>query len=143
MRLISLGVTMRPLIPVSLLVMLTVSLSSAGAPHPSPDATQVVNLTAKKYEFDPSTIRVKQGTKIQLKITATDHAHGFKISDVPDGGGKPGLVFASSQDCVRIGEGQSATVEFVAQYPGTYSFRCCVHCGWRHRDMKGEVVVEP
>jgi len=134
---------MRSLFPGSLLLALTVSLSSGAAPHPSPDATRVVNVTAKKYEFDPSTIRVKQGTKVQLKITATDHAHGFKISDVPDGGGKPGLVLVSSQDCVRIDEGQSTTFEFVAQNPGTYSFRCCVHCGWHHRAMKGEVVVEP
>jgi len=134
---------MRSLIPVSLLAVLTVSLSGGATPHPIPDATQVVNLTAKRYEFDPPTIRVKQGTRIQLKITATDHAHGFKISDLPDGGGKPGLVFASSQDCVRIDEGQSATVEFVAQNPGTYSFRCCVHCGWHHRAMTGEEVVEP
>ena len=134
---------MRSLFPGSLLLALTVSLSSGAAPHRSPDATQVVNVTAKKYEFDPSTIRVKQGTKVQLKITPTDHAHGFKISDLPDAGGKPGLVFASSQDCVRIDEGRSTTFEFVAQNPGTYSFRCCVHCGWHHRAMKGEVVVEP
>jgi hypothetical protein len=76
-----------------------------------------VDVTAKKYDFDPSIMRVKQGTKVGLKITAIDHAHGFKISDVPDGGGEPGLALASSQDFVRIDEGQSATVEFVRRIP--------------------------
>ena len=103
---------------------------------------QVITVTAKKYEFDPSPIRVKQGTKVRLDITAVDHAHGFKISPVPEGGGEPGLVFSSPQDCTRIEKGQTATVEFTAQKAGTYSFRCCVVCGFHHHSMKGEVVVE-
>jgi len=110
------------------------------------EGVQVIAVNAKKYEFDPSPIRVKQGTRVQLKITATDHAHGFKIADIADGadpGGKPGLVFSSPQDCRKIEEGKTETVEFVAQTTGTYSFRCCVHCGWHHRGMKGELIVEP
>ncbi len=117
----------------------------ARSSNPSPDDVQVITVTAKKYEFDPSPIRVKQGTKVQLKITAMDHAHGFSIQEVAEGdsSGKPGLVFSSPRGCVKIEEGQTATVEFVAQTPGTYSFRCCVHCGWHHRSMKGEIIVEP
>jgi len=118
---------------------------SASSPAVPAESVQVINMTAKKYEFDPATIHVKQGTKVQIKISATDHAHGLKISEIADGDskGKPGLVFTSGQDCTKVEEGQSATVEFVAQAPGTYSFRCCVHCGWHHRAMKGAVVVEP
>lgn len=128
-----------------LLLAVTLCLGSGGSPLPAPPAegTQVINVTAKKYEFDPSPIRVKQGSRVQLKITASDHVHGFKISDVPEGGGSAGLSFAAGSDCMRIEKGQTATVEFVAQKPGTYSFRCCVHCGWHHRGMKGELVVEP
>ena len=104
--------------------------------------TQVINVTAKRYEFEPATIRVKQGTRVQLKITSTDHAHGFKVNE-SDAQGKPGLVFSAAQDCTKIEEGKTDTVEFVALTPGTYPFRCCVHCGWHHRAMKGEIVVEP
>jgi cytochrome c oxidase subunit 2 len=112
----------------------------------STEGAQVITITAKKYEFDPSPIRVKQGTKVRLSITATDHAHGFKISPFPDGAeksGEPGLVFSSPQDCTKIEKGQTATVEFVAQKAGTYSFRCCVVCGFHHHSMKGELIVEP
>ena len=115
----------------------------ANPPTP-PDDVQVITVTAKKYEFNPSPIRVKQGTKVQLKITAMDHTHGFSVQEVADGDhtGKPGLVF-STRGCQKIEEGQTAMVEFVAQTPGTYPFRCCVHCGWGHRGMKGEIIVEP
>lgn len=143
---------MRSFLLVSLVMAATLALISgtdARRSDLSPAATegvQVIEVTAKKYEFDPSPIRVKQGTRVQLKITATDHAHGFKIADIADGaapGGKPGLVFSSPQDCRKIEEGKTETVEFVAQTAGTYSFRCCVHCGWHHRGMKGELIVEP
>lgn len=111
--------------------------------HPSAGDVHVIAVTAKKYEFDPSPIRVKAGTRVQLKITASDHAHGFSMKDTAEGSDKPGLVFSTPQDCQKIEEGQTATVEFVAQSPGTYSFRCCVHCGWHHKSMKGELIVEP
>ena len=143
---------MRSKLPLLLLIAATLSLASSTIARPSSPSTdstggvQVIEVTAKKYEFDSSPIRVKQGAKVQLKITAKDHAQGFTISELADGaavGSKPGLVFSSPQDCTKIEEGQTATIEFVAQTPGTYSFRCCVHCGWHHRAMKGELIVEP
>jgi heme/copper-type cytochrome/quinol oxidase subunit 2 len=130
----------------------TLALTSstvAGPSNTSPDGTegiQVIDVIAKKYVFDPSPIRVKQGTRVQLKITATDHAHGFRIAEFPEGvdtKGKAGLVFSSPPDCRKIEKGQTATVEFLAQTPGTYPFRCCVRCGWHHRGMKGQLIVEP
>lgn len=134
-----------------LLIAATMSLTGSTIATPSSrsaatEGAQVIVVTAKKYEFDPSPIRVKQGAKVQLKITAKDHTHGFKISEFPEGAdrsAKAGLVFSSAQDCTKIEEGQTATIEFVAQAPGTYSLRCCVHCGWHHRAMKGELIVEP
>lgn len=120
-----------------------VSPNSPGEPA---ENVQAITMTAKKYEFDPSPIRVKAGTRVQLKITAKDHAHGFSIKESPEEGentGKTGLVFSTGRGCQKIEEGQTATVEFVAQLPGTYPFRCCVHCGWHHRSMKGQLIVEP
>jgi cytochrome c oxidase subunit II len=142
---------MKSLLPISLLIAAPLILSGGAAPKtsnrlPVPEGVQTIDLTAKKYEFAPSTIRVKQGTRVQLKIRAIDHAHGFKISEMPDGvdtKGNPGLVFASAQGCTKIEEGKSETVEFIAQTSGTYAFRCCVRCGWHHRGMKGELIVEP
>ena len=143
---------MRFQLQVSILVAATLGLASSIVARPlnmAPGATegaQIIDVSAKKYEFNPSPIRVKQGTRVQLKITATDHVHGFRITEFPDGGdakGKPGLVFSSPQDCRRIEKGQTETIEFVAQTPGKYPFKCCVHCGWEHRAMKGELIVEP
>jgi heme/copper-type cytochrome/quinol oxidase subunit 2 len=106
---------------------------------------QVIDITAKKYEFSPSPVQVKAGTKVQLKITAVDHDHGFKIAAVPDGSeanSKPGLVFALVEDCAQLKKGETTTIEFVAQTRGTYPFRCCRTCGLGHRGMKSQIVVD-
>ena len=106
---------------------------------------QVVELKAKKYEYLGAPVRVKAGTKVQLKITALDHDHGFKITTVPNGaesGAKPGLVFDSPKDCWQLKKGETTTIEFLAQTPGTYPFKCCHVCGMGHHGMKGELIVE-
>ena len=122
------------------------------SPPPSSSAqgqgqeTQVIELTAKKYEYSPSPVHVKPGTKVQLKITATDHDHGFKIATVPDGSepsSKPGLVFVAPQECWQLKKGETTTIEFLAQTPGAYTFKCCHTCGLGHKGMKGQIVVDP
>lgn len=138
------------LAPLSLAAILFVTSGAVSRrPNPSQASTQdvkVIEVSAKKYEFNPSSIHVKQGTKVQLRITATDHTHGFKIGAFSDGSnanGSPGLAFTSPEDCWKIEKGQSATIEFVAQTAGTYSFKCCVRCGLGHSGMKGQLIVDP
>ena len=143
------GVAMRLQLFMPCLMALGVLVLSQSARAGSMNASevpQVIEVTAKKYEFSPSPIHVKKGTTVQLRITAADHVHGFRIVTTKEGGdanGKPGLVVASGEGCQRIEKGQTVTVEFLAQTPGTYPFKCCVHCGWHHRSMRGELIVEP
>jgi cytochrome c oxidase subunit 2 len=108
-------------------------------------SAQVIEVTAKKYEYSALPIHVKSGTKVQLKITATDHDHGFKIATVPDGAepkDTPGLIFTSAQDCWQLKKGETTTIDFLAQTPGTYTFRCCHTSGLGHKGMKGQIVVD-
>ena len=109
------------------------------------DNFQLIEVKAKKYEYLPEPIHVKNGMKIQLKITATDHDHGFSISSVPDGAdanGSAGLVFTSPQECWQLKKSETTTIEFLAESPGTYSFRCCHTCGLGHKSMKGQLIVD-
>jgi cytochrome c oxidase subunit II len=107
---------------------------------------QTIEVSAKKYEYSPAPVHIRRGARVQLKITATDHDHGFKIATLPDGGAAsatPGLSFASAQDCWQLKKGETTTIEFLAQTQGTYTFKCCHTCGLGHRGMKGQIVVEP
>jgi len=105
----------------------------------------VFEMTAKKYDFTPDIVRVKKGTRVQLKIRATDRTHGFRIQLYSDGekqSGDPGLRIAGSENSFRLEQNQERIIEFVAERPGTYTFRCSVFCGMGHRGMSGKIIVE-
>src|SRR5579859_2268084 len=90
-------------------------------------APHEIQMTAKKYEFNPTVITVKKGEHVKLVITATDRDHGFKL------------------DAFKINEhltkGEPATVEFTADKAGEFPFQCSVICGLGHRRMKGKLIV--
>ncbi len=91
-------------------------------------AVTEIKMTAKKYEFSPSRIAVKQGDRVRLVIVATDRDHGIKIE-----------AFHIDQELRR---GEPATVEFTADKAGTFPFECSKFCGLGHKRMKGQLVVE-
>ena len=90
-------------------------------------AEQVVRMTAKKFEYDPSKITLKKGVPVILEITALDRDHGFKV---PELGVRADLK-----------SGQVTRVRIVPDRTGTFEFRCDVFCGSGHEDMSGELVV--
>ncbi len=104
-------------------------ISAALVAQQAAPAVHEIKMTAKKYEFNPEEIRVKQGERVRLLITATDRTHGFEIKDL-------GIK-------VRLEEGKETPVEFVAEKSGEFQFNCSVRCGWRHGSMKGKLIVEP
>ena len=141
------GIAIRTLVPTlsALFAALVFCLPQSSSVVAEDQKVQVIELTAKKYEYSPSPVHVKIGTKVQLRITAVDHDHGFKISAVPDGAvsnGAVGLIFSSAQDCWQLKKGETTTIEFLAQASGTYTFKCCHTCGLGHRGMKSEIVVD-
>jgi cytochrome c oxidase subunit II len=87
-----------------------------------------VAVTAKKFEFEPSTIHVKKGIRVKLVITAEDHDHGFKLD-----------AFHIDQ---LLKKGEATPVAFTPFQAGTFPFECSHFCGLGHKKMKGEIVVE-
>ena len=91
-------------------------------------AVHEIQVTLKKYEFNPGSLRVRKGERVKLVMTAADHDHGFKLDD-----------FDINQ---KIPKGTTVVVEFTADKAGTFQFRCSSVCGIGHRGMKGTLVVE-
>jgi len=85
-------------------------------------------LTAVKYDFAPNVIKVKKGDRVKLVITSQDREHGFKLA-----------AFHIDQ---RLPKGEAVTVEFTADRAGTFPFQCLVFCGFGHKKMTGQLIVE-
>ena len=90
-------------------------------------AEQVVHMTAKRFEYTPSEIKLKKGVPVILEITAVDRDHGFKIPE-----------FGIRAD---LKSGEVTRVRIVPDHTGRFVFRCDVFCGSGHEDMAGEIVV--
>lgn len=100
---------------------LVVSLAAQQAPR-------VIEVKAKKYDFEPSTIEVQQGERVVLRVTSTDRLHGIGIK-------KYGIN-------KEVPKGQTVDVEFVASTAGTFKVLCTEDCGKGHDDMVGTLVVK-
>jgi cytochrome c oxidase subunit 2 len=106
---------------------LLASLVAQEQPAPEPPAedkpattpVREIKMTAKKYEFNPGEIRVKQGERVRLIIVSLDRTHGIQI--------KPYGIKR------EIEEGGQTVVEFIADKPGTFG----------HGRMRGTLIVEP
>ena len=95
---------------------------------PSAPPVHEIRMTAKKYEYAPNEIHVKQGERVRLLLTALDRKHGFEIKDL-------GIK-------TELEKGKETAVEFVAERAGEFPFNCSSFCGFGHRRMKGKLVVE-
>ena len=110
------------------LVSLGVILAVAQNPPLESSSATEIKVTAKKYEFDPGTIRVPKASHVKLVITSLDRDHGIKLE-----------AFHIDQ---KLPKGEPVTIEFDTADPGTFPFECSKFCGLGHKKMKGELVVE-
>lgn len=105
---------------------------------------RVIDISAKKYEFTPNEIEVRQGEKVELRVHSEDETHGVKLDANPEGAkskGEPGLVFSEPGQNGKVEKDIDQVIDFTAQEPGTYDFKCAKICGMGHGKMKGKVIV--
>jgi cytochrome c oxidase subunit 2 len=91
--------------------------------------TRVIEIAAERFAFTPSEIRVKAGTRLEIRLQSDDTAHGFHIvgTDV-------------DIELPKRGRGV-ATVSFRPQ-AGRYTFECSRICGAGHEFMRGVIIAE-
>lgn len=91
---------------------------------------RVVQITAERFAFTPSQVRVRAGEPIEFRLRSDDTNHGFRILGtevnvlIPKRGKGPG------------------TVRFTPPRPGRYTFECSKLCGAGHSFMRGTIIAE-
>jgi len=88
---------------------------------------QVIQITAKRFEYSPKEITVKKGVPVVFQFTSLDRLHGFNC---------PGLKLR-----LDIRPGKVNTLRFTPDKAGTFPFHCDNFCGSGHEGMKGTIIV--
>jgi cytochrome c oxidase subunit 2 len=101
----------------------------AAASAKAGQGARVIEIAAERFAFTPSEIRVKAGTRLEIRLESDDTAHGFHIvgTDV-------------DIELPKRGRGV-ATVNFTPQ-AGRYTFECSRLCGAGHEFMRGVIIAE-
>jgi len=113
-----------------LLLLIFLFLMTGAAQDPAAKADKVISISAERFSFSPSKIRVPKGAVVDLVITSEDTDHGFRIP-------RANINVAIPQQ----GKGE-VRVRFIAKEKGVYPFECSRACGAGHNLMRGQIVVE-
>jgi cytochrome c oxidase subunit II len=93
------------------------------------DGVREITVIAKKYEFLPDPIGVKEGEKVRLIVSTPDVTHGIGIKE-----------YKINR---TVQKGKDEVIEFTADKAGVFTVSCTVYCGNGHGQMKGKLMVVP
>jgi cytochrome c oxidase subunit 2 len=116
---------------ISLLLLVLITSTPGAMRRAQGAAPRIIEITAQRFEFWPSEIRVRQDEVVEFRIRSDDTMHGFRII----GAGVSLLI-------PKRGKGE-AVASFTATRPGRYTIECSRLCGAGHNFMRATLVVQP
>ena len=84
-------------------------------------------IDARQFAYSPSNLTVNTGDTVTLELVSNDVVHGLYVDQY--------------DISVEADPGQTKTLTFVANKPGSFRFRCNITCGAMHPFMIGELTV--
>jgi heme/copper-type cytochrome/quinol oxidase subunit 2 len=114
----------------SLLFFVMAGLIVAFAPLPVPAPTpqeRNFRIDARQFAYSPSELKVNPGDTVTIQLVSTDVVHG--------------LYLDGYDISVEADPGQTKTLSFIANKPGSFRFRCNITCGAMHPFMIGKLTV--
>jgi heme/copper-type cytochrome/quinol oxidase subunit 2 len=95
--------------------------------EPQGPPVKEIKMYAENWKWTPDVIRVEQGTQVVIVIDNVDASHRFDLKEYK-------LKVALPQD-------KTTTIEFIADKPGEFRWRCGRPCGDGCPKMVGTLVV--
>lgn len=106
---------------------------------------RTITITAHKYAYDPPVLRVNRGDRLHIRLVAKDVTHGFYLEGYDlDAKARPdNPTFWVRRPSRREDYKEVEEIDFVADRPGKFHYRCSITCGYMHPFMQGELIVAP
>jgi heme/copper-type cytochrome/quinol oxidase subunit 2 len=103
-------------------------------------------ITARQYAYDPSTITVNKGDRVQIRLASTDVTHGFYLEgyDIDAKVRREDPTFWLRRPSQKGAAYQPVQeITFAANRMGKFHYRCSITCGYMHPFMNGVLIVRP
>jgi cytochrome c oxidase subunit 2 len=110
-----------------MIIGISILLSLMGTYVIAEETEQVIQITAKRFEYSPKEITIKKGVPVVLEFTSLDRLHGFTC---------PGLGIR-----MDVRPGKVNRLRFVPEKAGIFPFHCDNFCGSGHERMIGKITV--
>lgn len=81
-----------------------------------------IELTAKRFNFNPGEITLKKGEPVVIVIKSQDAGHGLRFDDLPID--------------MKVAKGQTSELPFTPDKAGDFTGHCAVFCGPGHGSMQ-------
>lgn len=121
------GRLMAQVLSISVLAVLAAPDLSIKAQSAASTSPRRVEVTAQRYQFNPTVLTLKKGEPVVLVLKSLDTSHGLRIREL-------GVE-------VKAPRGGSAEVHFTPQKAGDFVAHCSVFCGVGHGGMTLTVHV--
>lgn len=105
----------------AMVLALTLSIPSLVMPSRAQDAPNRVEITAKKFSFNPGEITLKKGQPVVLVLKSEDVPHGISFRDFNVN--------------IKVGAGKTVEAHFTPDKTGDFTGHCSVFCGSGHGSM--------
>jgi cytochrome c oxidase subunit 2 len=109
-------------------IALAATLGAAASTAARDNQPRVIEIHAKRFEFEPKEIHVAKGESVTLAVTSEDVTHGFFS--------RP-LHFDED-----LAPGKTVSIPLAPAEAGTYTIICDHYCGSGHGGMKMTLVVD-
>ncbi|HEY1468324.1 MAG TPA: cupredoxin domain-containing protein [Candidatus Acidoferrum sp.] len=100
------------------------------APTGHAQSPKRIEITAKRFTYDPDTITLKKGEPVVLVLHSSDVTHGLKID-----------AFNVKSD--NIQKSKDTELSFTPQQTGHFEGKCAHFCGKGHGNMTLQIDVVP
>jgi heme/copper-type cytochrome/quinol oxidase subunit 2 len=103
-------------------------------------------ITARQYAYNPSTISVNKGDRVQIRLASTDVTHGFYLEgyDIDAKVRREDPTFWLRHPSEKGAAYQPVEeISFMANRAGKFHYRCSITCGYMHPFMNGVLIVRP
>jgi len=100
----------------------------AAPPAAGPETVKEIKMYAENWKWTPNSIRVPRGTHLRISVENVDAPHRFELK--------------AYKLNVPLPQRETTVIDFVANKPGEFRWRCSRPCGNGCPKMTGTLTVE-